>query len=247
MKLSNVIQEPVSAKDFRLSIPSGLTLPESVDLRLYAGDIEDQGRLGSCTANATVSALELMLDRAGKFSHLSRLFVYYNEREPYGWQTKDSGAYLSDGFKSVYKLGVPPETVWPYIESKVRAFTQSEYSHVGTAWVIGERVFVIEAVTPLVRIFPLSKLLPFYHLPMNAPWSPQALEYALSKIGEPYSQLQAIQAFFKLPNDDSLWECAELARLIAAKDGINLGESAVPSGVVDNALRSGATLSLITP
>ena len=40
----------------------------------------------------------------------------------------------------------------------VRLFTQSEYSHVGIAWVVGGRVFVIEAVEPRVRIFPLSKL-----------------------------------------------------------------------------------------
>lgn len=130
--------------------------------------------------------------------------------------------------------------------SLVRAFTKSEYSHVGTAWVIGERVFVIEAVTPLVRIFPLSKLTPFYLLPLNAPWSPAALEFALSKVGEPYSQLQAMQAFFKLPKEDSFWECAELTRLIAKQDGINLGESAVPADVVMNAMRSGSTMTLIT-
>lgn len=128
----------------------------------------------------------------------------------------------------------------------VRAFTQSEYSHVGTAWVIGERVFVIEAVVPLVRIFPLSKLTPFYHLPMNAQWRQETLEYALSKVGEPYSQLQAVESFFHLPKEDGLWECAELTRLIAKKDGINLGESAVPSGIVLNALRLGSTLNLIT-
>ena len=97
----------------------------------------------------------------------------------------------------------------------VRMFTRSEYSHTGTAWVVGDRVLVIEAVTPLVRVFPLSKLLPFYYLPLKARWSPEALEYALSKVGEPYSQLQALQAFFKLPSEDSFWECAELTRLIA--------------------------------
>lgn len=128
----------------------------------------------------------------------------------------------------------------------VRMFTKSEYSHVGTAWIVGDRVFIIEAVTPLVRIYPLSKALPFYHLPLNAGWSSTTLEYALAKVGERYSQLQAIQAFFKLPKEDSFWECAELTRLIAKQDNINLGESAVPSDVVHNALRSGASMTLIT-
>ena len=127
----------------------------------------------------------------------------------------------------------------------VRMFTRSEYSHTGTAWVVGDRVLVIEAVTPLVRVFPLSKLLPFYYLPLKARWSPEALEYALSKVGEPYSQLQALQAFFKLPSEDSFWECAELTRLIAKMDGINLGESAVPGDIVRNAMIEGASSTLI--
>ena len=129
----------------------------------------------------------------------------------------------------------------------VRMFTQSEYSHVGTAWCVGERVFVIEAVTPLVRIFPLSKLLPFYHFPTNAKWTDETLEYALSKVGEPYSQLQAIESFFHLPKDDSLWECAELTRLIGLKSGVNLGVVATPSYVVLNASLNGSTSTLVTP
>lgn len=131
--------------------------------------------------------------------------------------------------------------------SMVRMFTRSEFSHTGTAWVVGDRVLVIEAVTPLVRIFPASKLLPFYHLPLNAKWSDDALEYALSKIGEPYSQLQAVQAFFRIPKEDSLWECAELTRLIALRDGIDLGVSATPSSVVNTAMDNGATATLVKP
>src|ERR1035437_8655651 len=44
----------------------------------------------------------------------------------------------------------------------IRLATRSEYIHVGTAWIAQERVFVIEAVMPCVRIFPLSYLVPFY-------------------------------------------------------------------------------------
>lgn len=119
-KIANVTQEPVSAKDFIFHVPAGLSLPLSIDLRKYSGDIEDQLHTGSCTANATVSALEMMLQRAGKFVHLSRLFVYWNERESYAnMRGKDTGAYLSDGFKSCYTYGVPPESVWPFVETAV--------------------------------------------------------------------------------------------------------------------------------
>jgi hypothetical protein len=129
----------------------------------------------------------------------------------------------------------------------VRAFTQSEYSHVGTAWVIGNRVFVVEAVMPLVRIFPLSKTGEFYHLPLQASWSDAALNFALAKVGHHYSQIQAMQAFFDLPQADDLWECAELARAIAKQDGIDLGNKATPTAVVRAAQLRGATCTLVTP
>lgn len=131
--------------------------------------------------------------------------------------------------------------------SMVRVFTKSEYSHVATAWVVGERVLVIEAVLPLVRIYPLSSLGSFYHIGMNAPWKEETLNYALSQVGEEYSQVQAIQALFSLPKEDSLWECAELARLISLKDGIDLGSTATPNALVQEALDLGLTLRFVQP
>lgn len=128
----------------------------------------------------------------------------------------------------------------------VRMFTKSEYSHVGTAWVVGERVLVIEAVIPLVRIFPLSKLGDFYHLPLQAPWTQATEALALSYVGQEYSQLQAIQAPFVKPKHDDLWECAELAAHIALSDGIDLGQIYTPSEVVRNAQLRGALVQYVT-
>ena len=108
-------------------------------------------------------------------------------------------------------------------------------------------MFVIEAVMPLVRIYPLSKAGEFYHLPLEARWSEATLELALSKVGHKYSQLQAFEAFFWLPKADDLWECAELARDIAMSDGISLGSKATPTAVVRAAQLNGATCILVTP
>lgn len=127
----------------------------------------------------------------------------------------------------------------------VRMITRSEFSHVGTAWVIGDRVFVIEAVMPLVRIYPLSKLGEFYWLPMSAPWMPETEALALSRVGDEYSQLQAMRAPFSKPPADDLWECAELAAAVAASDGINLGEVFTPSAVVRAAQERGSNLRLV--
>ena len=44
----------------------------------------------------------------------SRLFIYYNERMIEGTVDEDSGAMIRDGIKTVAKLGVCAEAVWPY-------------------------------------------------------------------------------------------------------------------------------------
>ncbi len=96
--------------------PRALALPSSVDLRAGCSPVEDQGDLGSCTANALVGALEFLEVKAGgAFSDLSRLFVYYNERAIEGTAASDSGAFLRDGIKSLAKQGVCAEPAWPYL------------------------------------------------------------------------------------------------------------------------------------
>jgi C1A family cysteine protease len=53
------------------------TLPSKQDLRKWCSPIEDQGRLGSCTANAGVGLVEYFERRAyGKHIDASRLFLY---------------------------------------------------------------------------------------------------------------------------------------------------------------------------
>jgi C1A family cysteine protease len=104
-------------RDFPYSAiaPKLLRLPPKVDLRSKCSPVENQGNLGSCTANALVGALEFLelKDRA-PFVDLSRLFVYYNERVIEGTVDQDSGAFLRDGIKSLAKQGVCPEKQWPY-------------------------------------------------------------------------------------------------------------------------------------
>lgn len=90
-------------------------LPEKVDLRPECSPVENQGSLGSCTANALAGALEFLERKDGvTFVDLSRLFIYYNERIIEGTVKEDSGAFLRDGIKSLAKQGVCPEPEWPY-------------------------------------------------------------------------------------------------------------------------------------
>ena len=70
------------------------SLPASVDLRAWCPPIEDQGSLGSCTANAGVGMMEYFERRAfGKHIDASRLFLYKVTRNLLHW-TGDTGAFL---------------------------------------------------------------------------------------------------------------------------------------------------------
>jgi len=104
---------------FKLVNPT--SLPTKIDLRHFCSLVADQGQLGSCTGNALVGAVEFLENKAkefevnGKFVSLSRLFIYYNERNLEGTVSQDDGAQLSDGIKSLASQGVCTETAWPYI------------------------------------------------------------------------------------------------------------------------------------
>ena len=98
------------------------TLPRKVDLSAGCSPVEDQGQLGSCTANALVGNLEFLYLKVSKpVTDLSRLFIYYNERAMEGSINEDAGAAIRDGVKSLVNLGVCTEKKWPYIISKFTA------------------------------------------------------------------------------------------------------------------------------
>ncbi len=97
-------------------------LPATVDLRSQCAPVEDQGNLGSCTANALAGALEFLERKDNvQFADLSRLFIYYNERVIENTVGSDSGAMLRDGIKTLAKQGVCTEALWPYVISKFTA------------------------------------------------------------------------------------------------------------------------------
>ena len=89
-------------------------LPALVDLRPSFSPVEDQGALGSCTANAAVGLVEYFEKRAsGRYVGASRLFVYKTERDLLGW-TGDTGAYLRTAMEALALFGAPPERYWVY-------------------------------------------------------------------------------------------------------------------------------------
>jgi C1A family cysteine protease len=95
---------------------SELAVLDEVDPRADLPDVFDQGRLGSCTANAVAAAVEYDAKLNGSDpGFLSRLWIYYYERKLEGAPAgQDTGAQGRDGFKVCQKLGVPLEQDWPY-------------------------------------------------------------------------------------------------------------------------------------
>ncbi|MGZ3489779.1 MAG: C1 family peptidase [Isosphaeraceae bacterium] len=104
-------------RDLVFAAARAVTLPTSVDLRSSCPPVYDQGQLGSCTANAIAAAIqyEQIRQKEAKPFAPSRLFIYYNERVMEHTVGQDAGAQIRDGMKSVNKIGVCPETDWPYV------------------------------------------------------------------------------------------------------------------------------------
>jgi C1A family cysteine protease len=94
--------------------PEDLAVPAKIDLRAYCSPVEDQGPIGSCTANAVVGLVEYFERLAhGKYIDASRLFLYKATRDLLHW-TGDTGAYLRSTIGALALFGVPPEEYWPY-------------------------------------------------------------------------------------------------------------------------------------
>jgi C1A family cysteine protease len=93
------------------------SLPTSVSLVNWFSPVEDQGQLGSCTANAGVGMVEYFERRAfGKHTDASRLFLYKATRNLMH-ETGDTGAFLRTTMGAMVLFGLPPEEYWPYVEA----------------------------------------------------------------------------------------------------------------------------------
>ncbi|MGX8942482.1 C1 family peptidase [Symbiopectobacterium sp. Eva_TO] len=91
------------------SLPRNFNI--EIDFPVY-----DQGKIGSCTANALAAAFQFERKKHRELPDFmpSRLFIYFNERFIERSINYDSGASLRDGIKSLHKVGCCPESIWPY-------------------------------------------------------------------------------------------------------------------------------------
>jgi hypothetical protein len=134
----------------------------------------------------------------------------------------------------------------------VRIVTESEYSHVCVvAGSDRDSPYVLEAVVPSVGLNPLEKYLDygfFWIAVPDKPMTQQEREYGLSKVGEEYSKLEAIEGQLDLLRIgcSERWECAELTICMRKLSGLDLGSKATPAAVVQRALSLGYPLKFVT-
>ncbi len=105
---------PATAAQGTTAAAPAPALVARVDLRPYFSPIEDQGELGSCTANAAVALIEYMERKAlGRHVDASRLFIYKVTRNLMQ-STGDTGAEIRTALGAIACFGAPPEQYWPY-------------------------------------------------------------------------------------------------------------------------------------
>lgn len=121
-EIKKTLKAKTKDKIKKLLSPTGLdkaditTLKPSVDLRPWCSKIEDQGQIGSCTANAGAGVVEYFENRAfEKYLDASRLFLYKVTRN-FARLSGDSGAFLRNTMGALVLFGVPPEEYWPYTD-----------------------------------------------------------------------------------------------------------------------------------
>lgn len=90
--------------------PSAMKIPTTLPIF--------EQELGDCTANAVLRLYAHdEIRRTGKYTPLSRLFLYKATRDMLGWKG-DSGATIRGTMKALTLLGCSPESSWPYRVSK---------------------------------------------------------------------------------------------------------------------------------
>lgn len=130
----------------------------------------------------------------------------------------------------------------------IRRVTMSAYSHVGTAWRVSDRVFVIEALgSKGVRMAPLSQRAPFWHVKMHSPWTPEAERFALETLDAEYAWIDALFAGLGIPmTNGGRWICSEFSREVSRLCGEKIPDTVqTPGQLIEWAQRNDRDIQFV--
>jgi len=85
-----------------------------------------------------------------------------------------------------------------------------KYSHTGVVLKISDRLFVVEATPPVVRIFPISMCNDFYYIPVNIDIQNKHIDKLLIHIGKKYNLIDLIKGMLYLGTSEESYYCSEL-------------------------------------
>ncbi|MBL4901007.1 MAG: hypothetical protein JKX76_15475 [Colwellia sp.] len=122
-----------------------------------------------------------------------------------------------------------------FTNSNVLKFFNQDIGHIGIAWVVSDRVFVIHALTKGIVMNPLSRLTPFCWLATGSEWREETQRFALSELGRSYSYGDAIRSAFGMASASSGWACGEYARAVLQKSDLHVTQD-LPSKLVNEVL-----------
>lgn len=150
----------------------------SIDLKPDVHEVDNQLTIGSCTANAVTSALELLLKTNGQGRSLSRLFNYWTTRYIIENRPGEEGATVRDAVRSCKHFGVCNEDEWKYDISKVNempnanAFGKSLYQKVTKYEVIDENNLIYDIKSALNEniAVPFSMKIGEKWVDLKGPW-----------------------------------------------------------------------------
>ena len=124
-----------SHQDFELlkTVFGNANQGRSTDLRPFLSACHDQGRTGSCVANAVATAIETRmrvhankkghkdLDKVPNFTEISRMHLYYLARElgGRGQHRIDEGTRISLACEASKRFGLVDERIWPFNPTKI--------------------------------------------------------------------------------------------------------------------------------
>jgi len=88
--------------------------------------------------------------------------------------------------------------------------TKARYTHVGVAVVLGERVMMVEATPPEVRLYPLSMSSDFYLIKTDISRVSKHLDIVLSELGKPYNLLDFFKNVIGFSDSNRDYYCSQL-------------------------------------
>lgn len=111
----NLQKSPTDPRDYMLEsvYPETVKLPETWDLRNQLRPIRDQGNEGTCLAQTLAAMKEWQEFADVEFKEWMSPWFIYQLRENAG----QSGMYPRNGMEILYKVGVVPESAYPYLNN----------------------------------------------------------------------------------------------------------------------------------